>query len=75
MPNIYKKHISGRVPLEICAKVEKRFRFSDAEADIVIYTRALEESVRGVVLTSEDYTKIAKIAAENEQKRQGGKLP
>jgi hypothetical protein len=62
--------IGSTVKIEICRKVEKTFRVKDSDSLSVIYARALEESVRGVELTEDDFAAIASEIAENRRKRE-----
>jgi len=61
--------IGATVKIEICKKVEKAFRRSPADSMSTIYARALEESVRDVVLTATDYKEIAAEIEANKQAR------
>lgn len=56
---IDRRMASTTVDIEICKKVEKKFRYSPEDSLSVIYARAFEESVRDVVLSPEDYKDIA----------------
>lgn len=62
--------IGSTVKIEVCRKVEKVFRLKDSDSLSVIYARALEESVRDVELTEEDYAAITAEIAENRRKRE-----
>jgi hypothetical protein len=62
--------IGSTVKIEVCRKVEKAFRLKDSDSLSVIYARALEESVRDVELTEEDYAAITAEIAENRRKRE-----
>lgn len=64
--------IGATVKIEICKKVEKAFRRSPADSMSTIYARALEESVRDVVLTATDYKEIAAIALHGRKLPDGG---
>ena len=62
--------IGATVKIEVCKKVEKRFRQKSTDSYSTIYARALEEASRGVVLTREDYEEIARETAANQAKRE-----
>lgn len=61
--------IGATVKIEICKKVEKKFRLKASDALSAIYARALEESVRGVELTAKEYREIAAETEANYKKR------
>lgn len=61
--------IGATVKIEICKKVEKKFRLKASGALSAIYARALEESVRGVELTAKEYREIAAETEANYKKR------
>ena len=63
------RFIGATVKLEICRKVEKTFRKKPTDSMSIIYARALEESVRGVTLTPDDYREIAEEMETNRKKR------
>ena len=47
-----------------------KYRLTESDSLSTIYARALEDSVREVVLTVSDYEAIAAEIARNEEKRQ-----
>lgn len=63
------RFIGATVKIEVCMKVEKKFRHSAKDSNSTIYARALAESVEGVELTAQDYLEIAKETQENEEAR------
>ena len=63
------RFVGATVKIEICKKVEKTFRVSPNDSLATIYARALEESVRGVVLTAKDYKEIAQEIEANKKAR------
>lgn len=63
------RFVGATVKIEICKKVEKTFRVSPNDSLSTIYARALEESVRGVVLTAKDYKEIAQEIEANKKAR------
>lgn len=68
-PAVDARVIGSTVKIEICKKVERKFRLSDKDSLSTIYARALDESVRDVVLTKQDYLEIAEEIARNQAKR------
>lgn len=65
--------IGSTVKIEIAKKVEKKYRISKEDSLSVIYARALEDSVRGVTLTSSDYQDIADEMKRNKAKREANR--
>lgn len=65
--------IGSTVKIEIAKKVEKKYRISKEDSLSVIYARALEDSVRGVTLTSSDYQDIADEMKRNQAKREANR--
>ena len=61
--------IGATVKIEICKKVEVKYRRSDKDSYSEIYARALEDSVRDVELTAHDYEEIAAEVSVNRAKR------
>jgi len=61
--------IGSTVKIEICRKVEVKYRRSDKDSYSEIYARALEDSVRDVELTEHDYEEIAAEVSKNRAKR------
>lgn len=68
-PAVDARVIGSTVKIEICKKVERKFRLSDNDSLSTIYARALDESVRDVILTKQDYLEIAEEIARNQAKR------
>lgn len=62
--------IGATVKIEICLKVERKYRLRPEESLSTVYARALEDAVRGVELTGADYAAIAEEVARNEAKRE-----
>ena len=62
--------IGATVKIEVCVKVERKFRQKKRDSMSTIYARALEESVRDVILTAQDYQEIAAETAQNQAKRE-----
>lgn len=58
-PNINKRHITVRVSIDICRAVEKKYRQGTDANATPAFIRALEDAVRDVALTPEDYKLIA----------------
>lgn len=69
-PAIDMRVIGSTVLVEVCRKVEVKYRISPKDTMSVIYARALEDSVRDVELTEEDYLAIAAEVARNRKKRE-----
>ena len=65
--------IGSTVKIEIAKKVVKKYRISKEDSLSVIYARALEDSVRGVTLTSSDYQDIADEMKRNQAKREANR--
>ena len=68
-PAIDARVIGSTVKIEVCKKVEEKYRLSKRDSQSTIYARALEDSVRDVVLTAEHYREIEAEIAENRKKR------
>lgn len=62
--------IGATVKIEVCKKVEKKFRLGPGDSLSTIYARALEEASRGVELTAKDYAEIEAETRANERKRE-----
>ena len=62
--------IGATVKIEVCKKVERKYRHDKNESQSTIYARALEDSVREVVLTAKDYREIADEIDRNRKKRE-----
>lgn len=58
------------VDIEICKKIEKKFRRSADESLSSVYARALEELSRDVVLTAQEYAEIDEEIERNRKARQ-----
>lgn len=69
-PAIDARVIGATVKIEVCKKVEKKYRCEKDDTMSTIYARALEDSVRGVTLTPEDYIDIAEEMRRNSEKRE-----
>lgn len=69
-PAIDARVIGATVKIEVCKKVERKYQRDNKDSKSTIYARALEDSVRGVVLTAEDYKEIAEEVARNKKKRE-----
>lgn len=65
-----RRFAGATVDVEVCYKVEKKFRLSDQDSLSVIYARALEESVRDVELTKSDLLAIAEEIEANRRERE-----
>ena len=61
--------VSMRIELQLCAMVERKYKHKEDKDNAVAYVRALEDATRDVLLTAEDYRKIAAQVAKNEAKR------
>lgn len=61
--------IGATVKIEVCKKVERKYRRDKNDSNSTIYARALEDSVRDVVLTAADYLEIAAETAKNRAAR------
>lgn len=62
--------IGATVKIEVCRKVEVKYRRDITDSFSEIYARALEDSVRDVELTERDYQAIAVEVAANRAKRE-----
>ena len=69
-PATYARVIGATVKIEVCVKVERKFRRSPSDSFSLIYSRALEDASRDVELTAADYDAIAAETRRNEQKRE-----
>lgn len=69
-PAIDARVIGATVKIEVCKKVERKYRLEKDDTMSTIYARALEDSVREVVLTAEDYVEIAEETRRNREKRE-----
>lgn len=63
------RFIGATVKIEVCKKVEKKFRHKPDESLSTIYARALTEASEGVELTAKDYMEIAEETRRNEEAR------
>lgn len=61
--------IGATIDVEVAQKVLKKYKLSADESNSLAYARALEDSVRDVQLSPEDYTRIAQIVADNKTRR------
>lgn len=66
--------IGSTVKIEICLKVERKYRKDSKDTFSTIYARALEDSVRDIELTAADYKAIAAEVAKNKAKREAKRL-
>lgn len=64
-----KRILSIRVSLDTCRSVEKKYRLPNDKEKGTAFIRALEDAVRDVDLTAEDYQIIAAERAGNFKKR------
>lgn len=62
--------IGATVKIEVCKKVEVKYRHKATDSFSTIYARALEDASRDVELTAADYAEIAAETQRNEQKRE-----
>ena len=62
--------IGATVKIEVCKKVEAKYRHKPTDSFSTIYARALEDAARDVELTAADYAEIAAETLRNEQKRE-----
>lgn len=62
--------IGATVKIEVCVKIERKFRQKSSDSLSLIYSRALEEASRDVELTAADYDAIAAETRRNELKRE-----
>lgn len=69
-PAIDARVIGATVKIEVCRKVERKYRHDVKDSMSTIYARALEDSVRDVALTARDYRAIAAEMAANQAKRE-----
>lgn len=61
--------IGSTVKIEVCKKVERKYRLSPKDSLSTIYARALEDAARDVVLTKKDYAEIQAEMEANRAKR------
>lgn len=66
--DVNKRLVGIGIPIETMRKIEQRAK-SNSVRPAVELVNILEQGVRNVVLTSEDYLEIAKEVKKNEQKR------
>lgn len=71
-PNVNKRHVTIRVNVETCRAVEKKFGRSDDSSASLAFIRALEDATRDVVLSADDYQRIADEVRSNTRKIKGG---
>ena len=67
---IDRRFVGATIDIEICKKVERKYRLSSDDSLSTIYGRALEDATRDVRLTSEDYREIAEEVKANSEKRE-----
>lgn len=67
-PDCEKRRIYPRVPIVLCRKVEKKFRFPTDTDSVLCFIRALEESTRDVRLDADDIQMVADEVRANEIK-------
>lgn len=70
---IDRRMVSATVDIEICKKVENKYRHTEKDSLSVIYARALEDSVRDVVLSAKDYKDIAAEIERNRKQRENNR--
>lgn len=68
-PDINKRHVGLRIELETCYMVEKKYGRPGDTSRATAFIRALEDSVKGVVLDAADYDAITLETKANEKKR------
>lgn len=64
-----RRFVGATIDIEICKKVERKYRLTEADSLSTIYSRALEDATRDVLLTADDYEAIAREVRENRVKR------
>lgn len=66
---IDRRFVGATIDIEVCKKVERKYRLSAEDSMSTIYGRALEDATRDVVLTAADYRAIADEISANRKKR------
>lgn len=69
MPDPTKRHVSARIDIELCRKVENRFSLPGDKSRYLPFVRALEEATRDIILTADDYEAIAEEVRNNKLRR------
>ena len=64
-----RRFVGATIDIEICKKVERKYRLTENDSLSTIYSRALEDATRDVLLTADDYEAIAREVRENRAKR------
>lgn len=64
-----RRFVGATIDIEICKKVERKYRLTESDSLSTIYSRALEDATRDVLLTADDYEAIAREVRENRAKR------
>ena len=64
-----RRFVGATIDIEICKKVERKYRLSTEDSLSTIYSRALEDATRDVLLTADDYEAIAREVRANRAKR------
>lgn len=67
-PDVEKRRIYPKIPIEICRKVEKSFGRPGDKDKIICFVRALEEATRDIELDAADYEMITAEVHKNEIK-------
>jgi len=58
------------IDIEVCKKVERKYRINRTDSLSTIYARALEDATRDVALTAQDYREIAEEIERNRKARE-----
>ena len=69
-----RRFIGATIDIEVCKKVETKYRLNDDDSLATIYARALEDATRDVLLTEKDYRDIAEEVKANAEKRDQKRL-
>lgn len=72
MPNINKRRVRVRVPLDVCQKIAKKWRKPGDENENLAFVRCLKGAVNGIGLTDDEWRNISEERARNEALRRRG---
>ena len=72
MPDTNKRRVKIRVELDVCRKVVKEWKRPGDKTDNLAFVRCLEDAVRDIELTTEDWRMIYEEHARNEEDRKKG---
>jgi DNA-binding transcriptional regulator GbsR (MarR family) len=65
-----RRMVCATVDIDVCKKVERKYRTNATDSFSAIFARALEDATRDVVLTAKDYKDIAAEIERNRKARE-----